>query len=188
MELMQGGAGHSSTRQLDALGGLGDDVHVAHGVHCDAADRALLRQRGTAVALCARSNAILRAGDPPVVAYLDEGNPIAVGTDSLSSTPDLDLLGELRALRALARRQGYARADLDRRLVEAATVGGATAMGLTDIGRLAPGARADLAAFAVDPDHASDPYAALLDAGPGWCAATVLAGRLVTTAAAGRRE
>jgi cytosine/adenosine deaminase-related metal-dependent hydrolase len=189
MELMQGGAGHSATRQLDALGGLGDDVHVAHGVHCDAADRALLRQRGTAVALCARSNAILRAGDPPVAAYLGEGNPIAVGTDSLSSTPDLDLLGELRALRALARRQGYARADLDCRLVEAATVGGATAMGLSDIGRLAPGARADLAAFTVDPaEAAADPYAALLAAGPGSCAATVLAGRLVTTAAAGRRE
>ena len=59
-------------------------------------------RRGTAVALCARSNAILGAGVPPVAALLREGSPIAVGTDSLASTPDLDLLAEARALAAAA--------------------------------------------------------------------------------------
>jgi cytosine/adenosine deaminase-related metal-dependent hydrolase len=177
LELTGRGAGVSPALHLDALGGLGPDVHVAHGVHCGAADRALLRERRTAVALCARSNATLQAGAAPVAAYLAEGNVVAVGTDSLSSAPDLDLLAEAAALRDLAHRQGYPGADLDRRIVEAATAGGAAAMGLDDVGVLRPGARADLAGFDVPTD--GDPYAALLDSGAGGCVATVVAGRVV---------
>jgi cytosine/adenosine deaminase-related metal-dependent hydrolase len=178
MELVQaGGSGRTPCAELDAMGALGPDVHVAHGVHCDAEDRALLRRRGTAVALCVRSNRILGAGEAPVAAYLDEGSPIAVGTDSLASSPSHDLVEELAAGRELARRQGYAAADLERRLVEAATLGGAQALGKDDIGRLGPGARADLAVF--DVPLVGDPYQALIDHGAGRCVATVLAGHIV---------
>jgi cytosine/adenosine deaminase-related metal-dependent hydrolase len=176
-ELIDKGTGVTPTQHLADLGGLADDVHVAHGVHVDAADRRLLRDAGTYVALCVRSNAILKAGEPPVADYLREGNPVAIGTDSLASSPSLDLLEEAAATRAVARRQGYDDADLDRRLVEALTLGGAGAMGLTEAGRLEPGVRADLAVFDVPPDGA--PYTALLDHGAGRCSATVLAGRLV---------
>lgn len=176
-ELMGKGAGVSPTEHLDDLGGLGPDVHVAHGVHVDAADRARLRKAGTAVALCVRSNAILKAGEPPVADYLREGNPIAIGTDSLASSPSLDLLEEAAATRDVARAQGYTSDDLDRRLVHALTLGGAAALGLADAGRLAPGGRADLAVF--DVPTAGDPYSALLDHGAGRCTATVLGGRLV---------
>jgi len=174
-----GGSGRSPAAHLEALGGLGPDVHVAHGTHLDADDRALLRRAGTAVALCARSNALLQAGAPPVAAHLLEGSPIAVGTDSLASTPDLDLLGELRALARLARAQAYAGGDLSRRLIDAATRGGAAALGLADRGVLAPGARADLAVFACDAagGEASNPEQALL--ATGRCIATVLAGEVV---------
>lgn len=162
---------------LDSVSVLGGDVHVAHGVHVDAADRALLRSRGTAVALCPRSNDILLAGTAPVAAYLSEGNAISVGTDSLSSSPSLDVLDDVRALREIAVAQGYASADLDQRLIEAATIGGAFAMGLSDVGRLQPGVRADLAAFNVPTD--GDPYAALVTSGAGSCVATILGGRIV---------
>ena len=175
LELLGTGSGLSPARHCDALGGLGPDVHVAHGVHVDAADRALLRARGTAVALCTRSNAILRAGQAPVAAYLSEGSPVALGTDSLASSPDLDLLAEARATRDLARVQGLDGAEES--LVRAATVGGAAAMGLTGTGTLAAGVRADLAVFDVPTD--GDPYAALVDHGAGRCTATVVAGRLV---------
>lgn len=175
--LMDGGAGVGPAAYVDSLGGLGPDVHVAHGTHLDAADRALLRERGTAVALCVRSNRVLHAGRAPVADYLAEGSPLALGTDSLASSPSLDLLEEARAARDLARAQGYAEPDLDRRLVEAATLGGAAALGLGDAGVLRPGARADLAVFAVPTD--GDPYAALLEHGPGECRACVLGGRLV---------
>lgn len=176
-ELIGNGTGRSPVAEADALGLLGPDVHVAHGVHVDAADRATLRRHGTAVALCVRSNAILGAGTPPVAAYLAEGNPVAVGTDSRASSPSLDLLEEAAALRDVALAQGHPRDGLARRLVEAATTGGAFALGLPDAGVLAPGARADLAAFDVPVD--GDPYDALLAHGAGRCVATVLGGRMV---------
>jgi cytosine/adenosine deaminase-related metal-dependent hydrolase len=181
-ELIGAGAGVSPARHLADLGGLGPDVHVAHGVHLDAADRLLLRQSGTYVALCVRSNEILKAGEPPVADYLREGNPFGIGTDSLASSPSLDLLEEAAATRAVALSQDYQDDDLDRRLVEALTLGGAGAMGLSDAGRLAVGARADLAVF--DVPTAGDPYTALLDHGAGSCTTTVLGGRLVHRPAA----
>ena len=178
MELLRdGGSARSPVAELAALGALGPDSHVAHGVHCDAADRALLREHGTVVALCPRSNATLGVGEAPVAAYRAEGSPVAVGTDSLASVPTLDLLADLAALRNIALRQGSPEPGLDRWLVEAATLGGAAAMGLADVGVLRPGARADLAAFDLDP--AADPYSGLVQRGAGRCAGTVLAGRVV---------
>ncbi|WP_439676280.1 amidohydrolase family protein [Embleya sp. MST-111070] len=178
LELLDGGSGGSPATYLDGFAGLGPDVHVAHGVHLGAQDRALLRGHGTAVALCVRSNAILAAGEAPVADYLTEGSPLALGTDSLASSPSLDMWEEAAAAREVAVRQGYRADDLDRRLVEAVTVGGAAAMGgLDGAGTLRPGGLADLAVFDVPTE--GDPYAALLAHGTGSCVATVLGGRLV---------
>jgi cytosine/adenosine deaminase-related metal-dependent hydrolase len=176
-ELLDGGSGRHPVEEADALGWLGPDAHVAHGVHVDAAGRALLRERGTAVALCVRSNAVLGAGEAPVAAYLDEGSPVAIGTDSRASNTSLDLVEEIAAVRELALAQGFPAGGLARRLVEAATLGGAHALGLADAGRIEPGARADLAVFDVPTE--GDPYEALVAHGAGRCVATVAGGRLV---------
>ncbi|MFV0433745.1 MAG: amidohydrolase family protein [Leucobacter sp.] len=158
------GIGVSSTQFVDHLGVLGPDCHVAHGVYVSAEDRALLRARGTSVALCPRSNEVIGLDMPPVAAYLSEGNPIAVGTDSLSSSPSLDLLADVAALYRVARRQGYRGDDLHYRLFIAATLGGATALGAhvgkRRIGQLGVGAVADLAFFEI---AARDPDAALIE-------------------------
>ncbi|MDX6225187.1 MAG: hypothetical protein QOE64_1563, partial [Frankiales bacterium] len=176
-ELHGSGVGGTAVAHCAALGGLGPDVHVAHGVHVDAADRAILREHQTVVALCPRSNEILQAGTAPVAGYLADANPIAVGTDSLASAPSLDLLADVRRLRDIARDQGYEDPDLALRLVQAATIGGAQALGDGDLGRLVPGGPADFAVFDVPTDQ--DPYESLVEHGEGQCTATVLAGRLV---------
>ncbi len=175
-----GGSGRTPVGELDVQHGLGLDCHVAHGVHVTPEDRALLRERGSVVALCIRSNRLLQAGDPPVAAYLAEGNRVAVGTDSLASSPDLDLLAELAVLRDAALSQGAAADGLAEQLFAAATLGGAAALGLSDVGRLEAGSRADLAVFDVPTDGA--PYDALVDEGAGRCVATVLGGELVHSA------
>jgi cytosine/adenosine deaminase-related metal-dependent hydrolase len=172
-ELMGTGAGGTAVEHCAELGGLGPDVHVAHGVHVSASDRALLRSHGTVVALCTRSNQVLQAGEAPVADYLTEGSPVALGTDSLASCPDLDLLAEARATRDLARRQGLERPE--EALLHALTLGGAQALG-QDLGTLRPGGRADLAVFDVPVD---DPVTDLVEHGAGRCVATVLGGRLV---------
>ncbi|MEU8269042.1 amidohydrolase family protein, partial [Sphaerisporangium sp. NPDC049002] len=74
---------------------------------------------------------------------------------------------------------GYRGPDLARRLVEAATAGGARALGLATgpgrIGSLAAGTRCDFAVFAIDPGE-RDPYRSLVEDGPGRCVATVTGG------------
>jgi cytosine/adenosine deaminase-related metal-dependent hydrolase len=182
-DIVDRGTGLTAVEWADAHGALGPDCHIAHGVHTSASDRALLRERGTAVALCVRSNRILEAGEPPVAAYLTEGSPIGIGTDSAASSPSLNLLDEARALRDVAWKQGYTADDLNRRVFEAATLGGAAALGLTDgpdrVGRLEPGTRASFALFAdggPDTGH-GDVYRRLID--EATCVATVLDGKIV---------
>ncbi|WP_100447775.1 amidohydrolase family protein [Glycomyces xiaoerkulensis] len=177
VQLGDGGSGHSPAAQMAKLDLLGGDCHIAHGVHLDADDRRLLREQGTAVALCARSNARLESGEAPVAAHRKEGNPVALGTDSRASSPDLEVAGEWPVLRKLALAQGDDGDGLNEWLVRAATEGGARALGRTDIGAIKVGARADLAVFAVDAE--ANPYAALVSEAAGNCKATVVAGRLI---------
>lgn len=180
--LRAGGVRLRPVAYAESIGALGPDVHVAHGIYVDADDRAILRRTGTTVALCPRSNAVIGLDEPPVAAYLREGNGIAVGTDSLSSSPSLDLLGDVAALHRIARAQGYGDRDLPARLLHAATTGGAAAMGLDAgdhrLGVLEPGAVADLAAFDVGGASGEDVLAALVTAGEGTCTGTVIAGEV----------
>lgn len=149
-ELKEAGQGASAIQFVDQLGSLGPDVHIAHGVYADAEDRRILRQRGVSVALCPRSNRITATmKDAPVKDYLLEGNMVCVGTDSLSSSPSLDVLDDISMLYDLAREQGYIADDLSHRLIRMMTLGGAEAMGLHvgnhRIGQINPGATADFA-------------------------------------------
>lgn len=198
-----GGAHRTPAAEMDALGGLGPDVHVAHGVHCTAEDRELLRSRHTAVALCVRSNRILKAGRPPIADYLAEDSPLALGTDSLASSPSLDLIEEAQAARDLAVQQGYDLPDLHRRLFHALTRGGAFAMGLDGrvlssgghalrLGVLDVGAPGDLAVFDVPtqawgPDP-FDAFRALIEFGAGRCTDTIVGGRFLHRRTAGARR
>jgi aminodeoxyfutalosine deaminase len=177
LEIADGGTGLSPAAHMEKVGWLGPDSHVAHGVHLDKSDRELLRNLGTAVALCARSNARLEAGEPPVAAYRAEGNTVAIGTDSRASSPDLDVAAEWPLLRKLALAQGDGGEGLNEWLVRAATEGGAKALGRDDIGAIKVGNRADLAVFDVDTE--GDPYAALVNGAAGHCTATVLKGSLI---------
>ncbi|GIG53653.1 amidohydrolase family protein [Demequina activiva] len=181
-ELRQAGFGTSATDYVDHLGVLGPDCHIAHGVYMSERDRAILRARGTTVALCPRSNAVIGLDAPPVAAYLREGSPIAVGTDSLSSAPSLDPMGDVAELMRIARAQGYSHDDLAERLLRAATLGGAHAMGIDEgprrTGYLAVGAMADLAFFDVPVTGITETLTTLAESGEGRAAATVVAGRV----------
>jgi cytosine/adenosine deaminase-related metal-dependent hydrolase len=100
----------------------------------------------------------LRGGTmAPYQRFASAGVRTAIGTDS----PSMDMLGELRAAgfvsKLWARASDVATAHT---LLEAATVAGADALGRTDLGRIAPGARGDLLVVDLDAPHlrsAADP-------------------------------
>lgn len=173
----QGGVGQETVPFAATLGLLGASTHIAHGIYIDRTGRDILRACGTAVALCPRSNDIIGVGPAPVGEYLHEGHEIAVGTDSLASSPSLDLMDDVAALARLAFDQGYRENDLSKRLIRAATLGGAKALGLR-AGVLEAGASADLSVFtiAVDRDSVED---AVVARAAGSCALTVADGTVL---------
>src|SRR4051812_8203473 len=117
---------------------------LVHMVCAGPQDRRIAREAGATVVLCPRSNLHIGGRLADVPALLDDGVPLALGTDSLASTPDLSLWGEMATLA-----QHFPAVPAPRWL-EAATRGGAQALGLARHGTLAPGQRPGLLDVQVD--------------------------------------
>lgn len=129
---------------------------LVHMVHASADDRARARAAGATVVLCPRSNLYIGGRLPDVRALCDEGVALALGTDSLASTPDLSLWSEMATLaRALPEQP-------PRRWLEAATVGGARALGLdATLGQLEVGRQPGILDVLLAPGE-TDPERALV--------------------------
>jgi cytosine/adenosine deaminase-related metal-dependent hydrolase len=146
--------GLSPVRYLDSVGALRSGLVAAHCVHCDAADRALLAERGVHAVICPRSNAALQVGTADVPALLGAGVKLALGTDSLACVETLDLLAEAAALQ-----RTFPALD-PAEIVRMATLGGAEALGLAELGAIERGRRSDLA-FASSAEAVREPLAFL---------------------------
>jgi cytosine/adenosine deaminase-related metal-dependent hydrolase len=150
------------------LGWTGADVWHAHCVRLDAAEIGLFAATRTGVAHCPCSNCRLGSGVAPVRAMRDAGVPVGLGVDGSASNDAGRLLDEARQAMLLQRVARGADAMSAREALEIATRGGAEVLGRDDIGRIAPGLRADLAVWdvsGIDSAGSWDP-AALLLAGP----------------------
>lgn len=142
---------------LDRLGVLGPGTLAVHCVHLTHADISKLQSRGTHVVTCPRSNARLGVGRAPVPQLLGQGIPVALGTDSLASAPDLDLLAEMAAL--LREHPKLAPAGV----LRMATLNGAAVLGLDDrLGSIEPGKSARLLVVPLAGEDV-DPLAAVCD-------------------------
>lgn len=141
---------------LHRLGFLGRSTILGHAVFTDAHpwvlwprqdDLRLLADSGTAVAHC--PTVFLRDGSllHDLGRYMEAGIGMAIGTD----THPQNLLEEMRSAELLARAAaGAGHRCNTARIFHAATIGAATVLGREDLGRLAPGARADLVCCSLD--------------------------------------
>ena len=134
---------------LADLGALGPDMLLVHGVLLTAAERGQIREAGASVCLCPRSNLAIGGRLPDVPGLLADGVPLCLGTDSLASSPDLDVLGEVPVLA-----QAFPDVPLERWL-QLATAGGAQALGLSHLGALRVGTRPGLIQLHGDPLQSS---------------------------------
>ncbi len=133
---------------LDHLGVLEARPLLAHAVQVNHDDLARLAATETPVAHCPRSNARLGCGRLPWEAYRAAGAPLALGTDSLSSSPSLSVWDELAYAYGAHTAEGEP--PNPHELLRIATLGGAEALGWADeIGSLEPGKSAELACAAL---------------------------------------
>jgi len=127
---------------------------LVHMVHAAAEDRAVARSHGATVVLCPRSNLHVAGRLPDVRALVEDGLPLALGTDSLASAPDLSLWAEMSALAS-----AFPALPASTWLT-AASAGGAAALGLGALGALSPGKRPGIIDVLVD--DPTDPVAAVV--------------------------
>ncbi len=164
------GQGRSPVQHLEHFGLLDSNLLAAHCVHVSPEDMRLLTERGVTVAHCPRSNARLKNGIAPIKEMLNHKMRLGLGTDSLASCDDLDLLAEARFADSVHRACG-GKKDLQlsaREILSLITIEAARAIGReSSIGSIQPGKRADLAVFAVaDSEPAAADAHQLLLRGP----------------------
>jgi hypothetical protein len=140
--------------RFERLGCLAPNAVLVHGVGIDADGWRRVAQSGAGVVWCPASNQFLFGTTAGVRACLDAAggaSRLAIGTDS-RLTGSRDLLDELRVAASLVSVTG-------RELLRMVTAAPADMLRVPDVGRLVPGAHADLL---VIPAAAADGGAALL--------------------------
>ena len=137
----------SSLEFLERTGILRTKPLLAHCVTVSDSDIELIGSSGSSIAHCPKSNAKFGHGYSPFEKFLDVGIPTGLGSDSVASNNVCDLLEESRFAALAARnRPGSNRFISPREVLEAATLGGAKALGLDHkIGSLESSKQADIA-------------------------------------------
>jgi 8-oxoguanine deaminase len=175
--------GMTPAEYAEDLGWVGPDVWHAHCVKLDDAGIGLFAGTGTGVAHCPCSNMRLGSGTAPIRRMIARRVPVGLGVDGSASNDSGNMLGEARQAMLLQRVGLGPSAMTARQALELATIGGARVLGRDDIGSLAPGMAADLAAFDLrGPDTAGalhDPVAALVFCAPARSSWVVINGRVV---------
>lgn len=132
---------------------------VIHGNYLTDEEIAFIaaRRDRMAIVYCPRTHAFFGHSPYPLAKLIKAGAVVALGTDSRASNPDLNLLAEMRHV-------AMSHSVPPTKIVEMATINGATALGRAgELGSLTPGKRADLAIVLLPESATDDPYELLFD-------------------------
>ena len=168
-EFREIGRRHKQTtvEYISSTGLLGSDLIIGHGTflsedgdvdHCAPSDLDALREAGTSIAhlpwIHVRQGRFLRS----FAKYRRAGINMCLGTDTFP----FDMINEMRWAAILCKiAEQDPRAGSAREIFHAATIGGAQALNRDDLGRLAPGCKADIVIVDLDKPHAlplRDPF------------------------------
>jgi 5-methylthioadenosine/S-adenosylhomocysteine deaminase len=133
---------------------------LAHCVHLDDDEIALLAETGASVAHCPESNLKLGNGVARVPVMLEAGVNVAIGTDGAATNNDLDVIGEMRTAALIHKGVNFAPVALPAEEAFAmATINGARAFGLgNQIGSLEAGKLADIIIIDLNSANATPMY------------------------------
>jgi len=187
LALLRERTGLAHIEWLDALGVLGPDLHLVHSVWVNDAELDVAAASGALMVHCPSSNLYLASGIAPVRKMLDRGIPVTLGTDGAGGGGSQDIFETAKLAVYLAKLNALdPTAMTPAEALRMATANGARQMGQDDLGRLAPGALADIVLVRLDTPRAipsPDPASALVYS---VCAADVhtvlVAGRVLVEA------
>ncbi len=148
---------------------------AVHAVHATDDDIQILKRTKTVVAHCPRSNKETGVGRMKLKRFLDAGITVGLGTDSLASSPSLNMWDEMRYALKVHRRDGVSASDV----LSLATIGGAHALGCAEgIGTIEPGKRADIIAVPL-PSKATDDICSDLLRDTNCCIMSMVNGKIL---------
>jgi len=144
------------TQLLEEFGALGPNCLAVHANCLTPLDVGLLKQTGTHVVHCPKTHRFFGRGTPLLNALRERDVNVCLGTDSLASNDTLSMLAEMQTLAHMFPRMSA------QELLEMATLNAARALREEEkLGRIAPGAWADLIAAPLD-GLGTDPYEAIV--------------------------
>jgi len=152
--------GMSPVALLEKTGVFEVPVIAAHCVHVSDEDIAIMKKYGVGVAHNPESNMKLASGIAPVPRMLEAGLAVGLGTDGTSSNNNLDMIQETRTCALLHKVNSMDPTVLPaEQALSLATTGGAQVLRLEkEIGRLAPGYKADMILINLDQPHMTPRY------------------------------
>ncbi len=151
--------GTSPIRHLAALKLLDADTVLIHCVWLDDEDREIVQESGAGVVVCPQSHFKLASGIARTSAMDSMGIPIGIGTDGSASNNSLDLFREMDVLAKSQKVQALdATAMPARRVLAAATKTNAHILGLSQVGKISPGFKADLVLLNMNQPHLQPCY------------------------------
>lgn len=174
--------GCSPLDYLEQCGWLRPGTWLAHGIHFSPSDIARLAAAQVGVTHCPCSNQILASGTCPACAMERAGVAVGLGVDGSASNNSSNLMQEVRAAFLVQRQANGVEAVSHLDALHWATEGSASCIGRPELGRIVPGAAADLALFRLDElrfSGAGDPLAALVLCGAHRADRVMVGGRWV---------
>jgi cytosine/adenosine deaminase-related metal-dependent hydrolase len=150
-----GSLGGGGVQTLEELGLLGDDLNYVHANRLSDAEHALIGESGGSISTTPEVELQMGMGMPVFGKAIDNGAIPTIGVDVVSNVSD-DMFTQARMALQVQRgidnqdtveagRQIQSVSRPARRVLEAATIDGARALGLEDrIGSITPGKRADI--------------------------------------------
>ncbi|MBQ0110642.1 MAG: amidohydrolase [Oscillospiraceae bacterium] len=132
---------------------------AAHCVHIDDDDIQILKNHNVTVATCPKGNAKLSSGICPVTKLISSGVNVAIGTDSVASNNNLNMIEEMRFFNLLQKASTFDPTVVTpAQTLYAATRAGALGAGREDCGFIKEGFKADLCVLDIDKPYMKPEY------------------------------
>ena len=146
--------------RAERLGLLSPGTLAVHCLDVDRNDVNVLARSGPSICVCARSNLALHGRLPLIEEFLDAGINVALGTDSLASSPSLNLFEEMAFV---ADNYPGLRPEV---ILGMASVNGAKALRRSDLGTIKPAQTAQLIFVELEADSAEGAVQQLVSSRP----------------------